>query len=206
MWIENDCYVSPSIFLSQIFMSVLKPKMQTACFENIWKRKVLATIPVVCQEKQRRRPGRFRIFWCFELIAQTPWVWVCKSISSALYESRQTQCLEVKIKLTWKFYAENVRRQGYFGPSKNSAHDPLGLEMVPAVRGKAWQCSGPGLSTHKLWQVVRMKWVTWVTASILFTQNNRREAALCISRGKTEYCVTRLGSVAVQEAFLLQTA
>lgn len=75
-------------------------------------------------EARGGRPGRFASSTIsFRLIAQTPWVWVCKSVSSALYESRQTQCLEVKIKkkLTWKFYAENVRHQGYFGPSKNSA-------------------------------------------------------------------------------------
>lgn len=78
----------------------IEPRCKLPVLKLFEEEKVLATIPVVCQEKQRG-DGRFlMILWCFELIAQT------LSLGLQIHKQHcieQTNTkLEVKIKLTWK--------------------------------------------------------------------------------------------------------
>lgn len=117
-------------FSKQTFMFVLKPKMQTACFKNIWKRNVPAVIQAVCWEKQRTRED----FTFSDSMPPTPCRGlVYKFINSTLCENRKTECLELKTKLVLKFWLESVRREGCFDRQKNSIHNPLELEVVPPL-------------------------------------------------------------------------
>lgn len=119
-------------FSKQTFLFVLKSKMQTSCFKNIWRRRVPAGSQVVCGESKGWETWGYLTFAhpldSLGLGLQIHKQYMC--------ESRKKECVELKTKPVLIFRFEHISFEGYFSLRKSSIHKPLELEIVPADKSR----------------------------------------------------------------------